>query len=96
MSFSPQTPVPYKGLSSLSFSRGAVCHEVPEEPVLSPVSGRVFERRLVTKWVQDNGTDPVSGEPLSVEQLMTINGKLLRILGVNDRVLTFDPQLIHL
>jgi pre-mRNA-processing factor 19 len=51
----------------------SICHEVPEEPVLSPVSGRVFERRLVTKWVQDNGTDPVSGEPLSVEQLVTIN-----------------------
>ena len=94
MSFSPPTPVLYKELSSLS-SRGAVCHEVPEEPVLSPVSGRVFERRLVTKWVQDNGTDPVSGEPLSVEQLVTINGKLLSII-LGDRVLTFDPQLIHL
>ena len=54
----------------------AVCHEVPEEPVVSPVSGRVFERRLLAKWVQDNGTDPVNGEPLSGDQLITINGIL--------------------
>ena len=61
--------------ASLLSSPSAVCHEVPEEPVLSPVSGRVFEKRLVTKWVHDNGTDPVNGEPLSVEHLIAINGK---------------------
>jgi pre-mRNA-processing factor 19 len=54
-------------------SPSAVCHEVPEEPVLSPASGRVFEKRLVTKWVHDNGTDPVNGEPLSVDHLIAIN-----------------------
>lgn len=58
-----------------------VCHEVPEEPVLSPASGRVFEKRLVTKWIQDNGTDPVNGEPLSVDHLITINGEI-RASGV--------------
>lgn len=52
----------------------AVSHEVPEEPVVSPASGRVFERRLITKWVQDNGTDPVNEEPLAIENLITING----------------------
>lgn len=51
----------------------SLCHEVPEEPVLSPVSGRVFERRLVVKWLQENGRDPVNGEPLSVDDLITIN-----------------------
>ena len=56
-------------------SPSAVCHEVPEEPVLSPASGRVFEKRLVTKWVHDNGTDPVNGEPLSVDHLIAINGE---------------------
>lgn len=45
---------------------------MPEEPVLSPVSHHVFERRLVVKYVEENGTDPISGEPLSVDQLLEI------------------------
>ena len=51
-----------------------VCNEVPEEPVLSPVSNHVFERRLVVKYVEENGMDPISGEPLSVDQLLEIKG----------------------
>ncbi len=47
---------------------------MPEEPVLSPVSNNVFERRLVVKFVEENGTDPINGEPLSVEQLLEIKG----------------------
>lgn len=49
---------------------------MPEEPVLSPVSHHVFERRLVVKYVEENGTDPISGEPLSVDQLLEIKGVL--------------------
>ncbi len=52
----------------------AVCNEVPEEPVLSPASNNVFEKRLVVKYVEDNGTDPINGEPLSVDQLLEIKG----------------------
>lgn len=53
-----------------------VCNEVPEEPVLSPVSNNVFERRLVVKFIEENGTDPINGEPLDVEQLLEIKGVL--------------------
>lgn len=42
--------------------------------MLSPVSSHVFERRLVVKYVNDNGTDPVNGQPLSVDQLLEIKG----------------------
>ena len=52
----------------------AVSNEVPEEPVLSPVSNHVFERRLVVKYINDNGTDPINGEALSVDQLLEIKG----------------------
>lgn len=56
------------------FSPAAVCHEVPEQPVVSPASGHVFEKRLVVKYVEESGTDPINGEPLAVEQLIDING----------------------
>ena len=49
---------------------------MPEEPVLSPVSNNVFERRLVVKFIEENGTDPMNGEPLGVEQLLEIKGDL--------------------
>ena len=46
--------------------------KVPECPVVSPVSGQVYERRLLEKFISDNGTDPVTREPLSVDQLIEI------------------------
>ena len=40
--------------------------------MVSPVSGQVYERRLIEKFISDNGTDPINQEPLSVEQLIEI------------------------
>ncbi|PAA68916.1 hypothetical protein BOX15_Mlig023330g1 [Macrostomum lignano] len=50
----------------------SICQEVPESPCVSQVSGHVFERRLIEKYIQENGTDPMNGEPLTVEQLVDI------------------------
>ena len=54
----------------------SVCNEVPEEPVISPVSSHVFERRLILKFIQQNGTDPINGEPLTEDQLLEIKSEL--------------------
>lgn len=51
-----------------------VCNEVPEHPCVSPVSNQVFERRLIEKYIAENGTDPMNGQPLSEEQLIDIKG----------------------
>ncbi|KAL7991993.1 hypothetical protein Chor_016249 [Crotalus horridus] len=50
----------------------AVSNEVPEHPCLSPVSNHVYERRLIEKYIAENGTDPVNNQPLSEEQLLDI------------------------
>jgi len=34
----------------------------------------VFERRLVVKYIEENGVDPINGEPLDVQQLLEIKG----------------------
>lgn len=51
----------------------AISQEVPETPVVSPVSGAIFERRLIEKFLKENNnTDPVNNEPLDVEQLIDV------------------------
>lgn len=55
-----------------------VCHavsgSVPEEPVISPKSGAVFERRLIEKYLQESNVDPVSGEELDITELIPVKG----------------------
>lgn len=51
-------------------------------PVVSPVSGSVFEKRLIEKYLRENGNlDPVNGEPLVPESLIDIKSKY-RELGI--------------
>ncbi|EZA46855.1 Pre-mRNA-processing factor, partial [Ooceraea biroi] len=47
-------------------------NEVPEHPVISPVSGSIFEKRLIEKYVTENGVDPINGKELTVEQLIDV------------------------
>ncbi|XP_011702580.1 PREDICTED: pre-mRNA-processing factor 19-like, partial [Wasmannia auropunctata] len=49
-----------------------ISNEVPEHPVISPVSGSIFERRLIEKYVTENGVDPINGKELSIDQLIDI------------------------
>ncbi|KAL0627473.1 Pre-mRNA-processing factor 19, partial [Plecturocebus cupreus] len=49
-----------------------VSNEVPEHPCVSPVSNHVYERRLIEKYIAENGTDPINNQPLSEEQLIDI------------------------
>jgi len=47
----------------------SLSNEVPEEPVISLTSKHIFEKRLLEKYISENGTDPINGEPLSDEQV---------------------------
>ncbi|WFD29207.1 Phosphoinositide phosphatase sac1 [Malassezia sp. CBS 17886] len=46
--------------------------EAPREPVVSKKSGIVFEKRLIERYIEDNGKDPVTAEALVVDDLLPL------------------------
>ncbi|KAF9642401.1 WD40 repeat-like protein [Thelephora ganbajun] len=46
--------------------------EPPQDSVVSSKSGHVYERRLIQKYITENGTDPLTGEKLEENDLITI------------------------
>jgi len=51
--------------------------EPVEEACVSQVSGVVFEKRLIHKWIQENGTDPVNDAQLDIDQLVDLKAECL-------------------
>lgn len=43
-----------------------------EEPVVSPKSGGIFERKLIESFIATAGKDPLTDEPLAAEELVSI------------------------
>ncbi len=49
-----------------------VSNEIAENAVISPVSGYVYEKRLLLKYLKENGTDPMTNEALNPDQLIEV------------------------
>lgn len=50
----------------------SISQTTPDEPVVSPSSGCIFEKRLILKYLSEYGKDPITNEPLDKEQLIEI------------------------
>ena len=45
--------------------------------MVSPISGQVFEKRLIEKYIQENGIDPLNQQPLNAEDLIELKASPL-------------------
>lgn len=49
-------------------------------PVVSKKSGLVYEQRLIHKYINENGKDPVTGDTLELDDLIEIkSSKFMRL-----------------
>jgi len=73
----------------------AISGEPPQDPVLSRHSGQVFERRLIIKYLAENGTDPTTGEKLEESDLVPIKYSA-KSAPPRPASATSIPALLHL
>eukprot|EP01138_Halocafeteria_seosinensis_P007972 gb/GECG01008145.1/.p1 GENE.gb/GECG01008145.1/~~gb/GECG01008145.1/.p1 ORF type:complete len:498 (+),score=68.19 gb/GECG01008145.1/:1-1494(+) len=50
----------------------SISGEVPQDPVLCSKSGHIYERRLIEKHIDETGTDPVTNEEVSLQDLIAV------------------------
>ncbi|KAF1815735.1 Prp19-domain-containing protein [Eremomyces bilateralis CBS 781.70] len=70
----------------------AISGEAPQEPVASSKSGNVFERRLIETYITENGTDPITNEPLTLDDLLPL--RTARVVRPRPPTLTSIPALL--
>ncbi|KAJ8768425.1 hypothetical protein K2173_021578 [Erythroxylum novogranatense] len=57
----------------------SISGEVPEEPVASKKSGLLFEKRLIERHISDYGKCPITGEPLTMDDIIPVKtGQIVR------------------
>lgn len=60
----------------LIYNFNLVSGEIPQVPVVTKSNGMLYEKRLIEKYIQEEGRCPVTGNNISVEDLIQIQCKL--------------------
>ncbi|CAH2354257.1 pre-mRNA-processing factor 19 [[Candida] railenensis] len=72
----------------------ALSGEIASDPVISPRSGAIFERLLVEKYVSSSGTDPITDEPLSVDDLIPVNVQSAKYVAPKPPAFNSIPSML--
>ncbi|TDL28760.1 nuclear matrix protein NMP200 [Rickenella mellea] len=72
----------------------AISGEPPQDPVVSTKSGHVYERRLILKYITDNGTDPITGEKIEESDLISVKANP-KTTPPRPPTLTSIPTILH-
>lgn len=63
-----------------------VSGEPPATPVISKKSGLVYEQRLILKYIQENGKDPITGDVLTEDDLIEIKASEYKFMPFFERM----------
>ena len=58
----------------------SITGEPAEKPIVSNKSGHVFEKRVIEKYIDANPVCPITGQPLTRDDLVAVQGFLLAFL----------------
>ncbi|EGC39783.1 hypothetical protein DICPUDRAFT_96440 [Dictyostelium purpureum] len=72
----------------------SISGSTPEEPVISIKTGNVYEKRLIEKYIDTNGKEPTTGEPLSLQDLVAI--KVGKTVKPRPATATSIPSMLQL
>ncbi|CUM66944.1 uncharacterized protein PRCAT00004630001 [Priceomyces carsonii] len=72
----------------------SISGEIPKEPVVSPKSGAIFEKKHAVNYISTSGKDPINDEPLEVSDLIPINSSSLSITPPNPPSSHSIPSLL--
>ncbi|KAK5577991.1 hypothetical protein RB653_002939 [Dictyostelium firmibasis] len=72
----------------------AISGSTPEEPVISTKTGNVYEKRLIEKYIDTNGKEPTTGEPLGLSDLITV--KIGKTVKPRPTTATSIPSMLQL
>lgn len=72
----------------------AISGEPPQEPVLSLKSKKLYERRLILKYISENGADPITGDKLEEADLIAIEADPA-VVAPRPPSHTSIPSLLH-
>lgn len=72
----------------------SISGEIPTEPVVSPKSGAVFDKKHIVNFISINGTDPVNDQPLTVDELIAIKTAAPEIVLPKPPQFTSIPSLL--
>ncbi|KAK6460446.1 Prp19/Pso4-like-domain-containing protein [Scheffersomyces coipomensis] len=72
----------------------SISGEVPTDPVVSPKSGAIFERKNIVNYISTSGTDPINDEPLTEAELVSISTSIPTIVPPKLPSATSIPSLL--
>lgn len=72
----------------------SISGEVPVEPVVSPKSGSIFDKKNIVNFITINGTDPINDEPLTIDELISIKSTIPEIVPPKPPQFSSIPLLL--
>ncbi|KAJ1987484.1 hypothetical protein GGI25_006225 [Coemansia spiralis] len=72
----------------------SISGEAPTEPVISAKTGRVYEKRLLQKYIDENGREPQTDHQLSEDEIIAVHAEPLAVKP-RPPTLTSVPALLY-